>query len=55
MRLTGKSAGTPVERNIATVFAMKLPNGTQRLIAARVTTQAIDILAQQIYRLMSIS
>ena len=47
MRLTGKSPGTPVERNIATVFAMKLPNGTQRLIAARVTTQAIDILAQQ--------
>ena len=47
MRLTGKSPGTQLSAILPRSFAMKLPNGTQRLIAARVTTQAIDILAQQ--------
>lgn len=45
-RLTGRSTSIP-ERKVATVFAMKLPDGTQRLIAAKVTTQSIDIIAQQ--------
>jgi hypothetical protein len=45
-RITGRSTSIP-ERKVATVFAMKLPDGTQRLIAAKVTTQSIDIIAQQ--------
>ena len=44
-RLTGRSSSIP-ERKVATVFAMKLPDGTQRLIAAKVTMQSIDIIAQ---------
>ena len=46
-RLTGRGSGSISERNVVTVFAMKLTDGTQRLVAARVTTESIDIIAQQ--------
>ena len=46
-RLTGRSSASISERRVGTVFAMKLPDGTQRLIAAKVSTQSIDIIAQQ--------
>ena len=45
-RNTGRSTASGV-RSVGTVFVMKLPDGTQRLIAAKVTPQSIDIIAQQ--------
>ena len=46
-RLTGRGTASIGVRSVGTVFAMKLPDGTQRLIAAKVTPQSIDIIAQQ--------
>ena len=46
-RFTGRSTASIGVRSVGTVFVMKLPDGTQRLIAAKVTPQAIDIVAQQ--------
>ena len=46
-RLTGRGTASIGVRSVGTVFAMKLPDGTQRLIAAKVSPQSIDIIAQQ--------
>ena len=45
-RINGGTVVIP-EKNVASVFVMKRPDGTERLVAARVTASAIDIIAQQ--------
>ena len=35
------------EKNVLSIFAMKMPNGDERLIAARVSNGGIEVLAQQ--------
>ena len=45
-RLNGGIVVIP-EKNVASVFVMKRPDGTERLVAACVTPSAIDIIAQQ--------
>ena len=45
-RINGGTVVMP-EKNVASVFVMKRPDGTERLVAARVTASAIDIIAQQ--------
>ena len=45
-RINGGNVLIP-EKNVASVFVMKRPDGTERLVAARITTSAIDIIAQQ--------
>ena len=45
-RFNGGTVVIP-EKNVASVFVMKRPDGTERLVAARVTASAIDIIAQQ--------
>ena len=45
-RFNGGSVVIP-EKNVASVFVMKRPDGTERLVAARITPSAIDIIAQQ--------
>ena len=42
----GGSIPTP-EKNVLSVFAMKMPNGGERLMAARVGMGGIEVLAQQ--------
>ena len=46
-RFTGRGGSSIGVRSVGAVFAMKLPDGTQRLIAARVSPESIDIVAQQ--------
>ena len=45
--ICGRGTASIGVRSVGTVFAMKLPDGTQRLIAAKVSPQSIDIIAQQ--------
>ena len=48
-QLAGSSFGTAAgrERQLISVFAIKLDNGSERLVAARVTSTGLVILAQQ--------
>jgi hypothetical protein len=43
----GNASTAPNEQRVISVFAMKLDNGTERLVAARVSSEGMTILAQQ--------
>jgi VCBS repeat-containing protein len=43
----GNASTAPKEQRVISVFAMKLDNGTERLVAARVSSEGMTILAQQ--------
>jgi len=43
----GNNAGPVKEQQVVSIFAMKLENGTERLVAARVGSEGMSILAQQ--------
>ena len=48
-RLRQRGSTTPVlaEQNLLSIFVMKLPNGTERLMAARVGMGGMEVIAQQ--------
>ena len=48
IRLKSNGGSTVIaEKNVLSVFAMKMPNGTERLMATRVGTSGMEVLAQQ--------